>query len=197
MQRLKLNARIITIVGVFSCAIGMALMADWQSIPHDPCTDFSLYYHPEIADSLSNNSLEICWSSPNGCQWSQSSGSVHNVSAVENNIAVIETVLQNIEATESDGHIAPVLNATAYNVAMNVCESLKESQYHCHWIPKSTGTLCEACPAICRGIGHTLNFIQYTIGAFIYRFTLPIARTTIMIVISDIVNKDYQVCKIL
>jgi len=63
MQRLKLNARIITIIGVFSCAIGMALMADWQSISHDPCTDFSLYYHPEIADSLSNGSLEIC------CSW--------------------------------------------------------------------------------------------------------------------------------
>ena len=196
MQRLKLNARIITIFGVFSCMVGMVLMADWQSIPHDPCTDFSLYYHPEITSRLSNGTLELCWTSPNGCQLSPNE-SVHNESAVENKITVVESVLQYVKMPESNVHIHganhQVLNATDYNVAMNVCESLRESQYHCHWIPKATGTLCEACPAICRGIGHTINFVQYTIGAFIYRFTLPIARTTIMIVMSDIVNKDYQV----
>ena len=89
--------------------------------------------------------------------------------------------------------VHPVLNVTAYNMAMNVCESLGESRYHCHWIPKSTGTLCQACPAICRAIDHTLNFIQFTIGAFIFQSTMSVARVSIMIMISDVVSKDYLV----
>ena len=193
MLRLKLNGRIMTIIGVFSCMVGMVLMADWQSIPHDPCTDFSLYYHPDIANSLFNSTLNPCLNVSSGCQWSPNGGSVHNASAVANKM---NSFLQYIEMPESiiptEG-VHPVLNATAYNMSMNVCESLRESQYHCQWIPKSTGTLCEACPAICRGISRTLNFVQYTIGALIYRFTLPIASTAIMIVLSDLVSKDYQV----
>ena len=168
-------------------------MADWQSIPLDPCTNFSLYYHPELPNTPSNISLNPCSFTPSGCQWLQNGTFVHNVSAVENKITVIESFLQMPESIVQTQEVHPVLNVTAYNMAMNVCESLRESQYHCHWIPKSTGTLCEACPAICRGIDHTLNFIQFTIGAFIYRSTISLGRISIMIVISDVISKDYQV----
>ena len=193
LQRLRLNSRIIAIVGIFCSVTGMVLMADWQSIPLDPCTNFSLYYHPELPNTPSNISLNPCSFTPSGCQWLQNGTFVHNVSAVENKITVIESFLQMPESIVQTQEVHPVLNVTAYNMAMNVCESLRESQYHCHWIPKSTGTLCEACPAICRGIDHTLNFIQFTIGAFIYRSTISLGRISIMIVISDVISKDYQV----
>ena len=165
-------------------------MTDWQSIPPDPCTNFSLYYHHELPNTLSNISLNPCSIVPSGCQWPANGTFVHNGSAVENKKIVILQMPESIVQTQE---VHPVLNVTAYNMAMNVCESLRESQYHCHWIPKSTGTLCEACPAICRGIERTLNFIQFTIGAFIFRSTLSVVRISIMIVISDVVSKDYQV----
>ena len=193
-MRLKLNSRLIAILGTFCTVAGMVLMADWQSIPPDPCTNFSLYYHPELPNTLSNISLNPCSIAPSECQWPPNGGSVHNVSPVESKITVIESFLQMPESIAHTQEVHPVLNITAYNMAMNVCESLRESQYHCHWIPKSTGILCEACPAICRGIDHTLNFIQFTIGAFIFRGTISITRIAVMITISDIVRKDYQVC---
>ena len=174
MQKLKMNSRIIAIFGILCSVIGLTLMADWQSISHDPCTDFSLYYHPEVANYLSD-SLEPCVTSPRDCPWPQNGGSIH---AVENQVN--KSHLQNVEMPEFIVHTQGwnrVLNATVYSMAMNVCESLTESQLHCHWIPKSvlTGKLCEACPAICRGTGHTLNFIQFTIGALIFRISLPIS----------------------
>lgn len=172
-------------------------MADWQSIPHDPCTDFSLYHHPEITNNLSDR-LNPCLTALSGYHGPQSGGSVHNVSAAENKVAVIELFLQYVEMPESIVRTQgerPVFNVTTYNRAMNVCESLRESQYHCHWVPKSvlTGELCEACPAMCRGIDHTLNFIQFTIGALIYRISYPIPWVANMVVLSDVVSKDYQV----
>ena len=197
MQRLKLNSRIITISGVFFSMIGLILMADWQSIPPDPCTDFSLYHHPQIANNLSHN-LRPCLTSPSGCQWPTNAGTVQNVSTAESNMAVIESILEYVEMPEPFVHSqgpGSVLNVSIYNVAMNVCESLRESKHHCHWIPRSivTGTICADCPSICRGTNHILNFIQFTVGAFIFRITIPISRIAIMIVISDVISKNYQV----
>ena len=197
MQRLKLNNRIITILGVLFSMIGLILMADWQSIPPDPCTNFSLYHHPEIANNLSH-SLRPCLTSHSGCQWPTNDGTVQNVSAAEDNMVVIESILEYVEIPDSSVRNqgpGPVLHVSVYNVAMNVCESLRESKHHCHWIPRSivTGTLCADCPSICRGTDHILNFIQFTIGAFIFRITIPISRIAIMIVISDVISKDYQV----
>ena len=200
MQRLKLNSRIITISGVFFSMIGLILMADWQSIPPDPCTDFSLYHHPQIANNLSHN-LRPCLTSPSGCQWLTNAGTVQNVSTAESNMAVIESILEYVEMPEYVAHTQggnPALNVTIYNVAMNVCESLRDSKHHCHWIPKSTitGKLCAGCPAICRGVGRTLNFVQFTIGAFIFQTSYPISRIAITIVLSDLVSQDYQVYRV-
>ena len=184
MQRLKLNSRIIAIFGIFITVVGLVLMADWQSIPHDPCTDFSLYHRPVIANNLSDR-LSPCWTAPSGCQWPTNDGEV----------AVVESILEKPGSIAGIQGPGAVLNVTVYNVAMNICESLKESRYHCHWIPKSivTGKLCAACPAICRGVGHTLNFIQFTIGAVIFQMFYPVSRIAIMIVLSDVISKDYQV----
>ena len=137
--------------------------------------------------------MNPCLTVPSGCQWPTNGGDK----------AIVESIIHYMEkpGVQQPGSIAgiqgpgAVLNVTAYIVAMNICESLKESQYHCHWIPKSfvTGELCVACPAICRGVGHTLNFIQFIIGAIIFQISYPISRVAIVMVLSDVVSKDYQV----
>ena len=66
MQAIKLNSRVITILGISSSVIGLILMADWQSIPYDSCTEFSLYHHPELASHVSNTSFPPCVLSSEG-----------------------------------------------------------------------------------------------------------------------------------
>jgi len=55
MQEFKINSRVIAMLGVTSSIVGAALIADWQAIGHDPCTQFSLFHHPEII-----NETKIC-----------------------------------------------------------------------------------------------------------------------------------------
>lgn len=59
LQRLKFNSCIITILGIAFSMIGLTIMADWQSIPHDMCTHYSLYHHPELATNYSTQSLPV------------------------------------------------------------------------------------------------------------------------------------------
>jgi len=37
-------------LGVTAFVVGAALIADWQAIGYDPCTQFSLFHHPELAN---------------------------------------------------------------------------------------------------------------------------------------------------
>jgi len=145
MQAIKLNSRVITILGIISSVIGLILMADWQSIPYDPCPEFSLYQHPELASGVSNTSLPPCPLELPDCPWLNVSLQ-HNTIAVmtfEEEVAVAAMSLQHVKSL-SPRH--PIVNKIAYKFAMNVCESLSSSQYHCHWIPNSviTHRLCHA-----------------------------------------------------
>ena len=59
MQSLKINSRIITILGMVFSILGLAIMADWQSVMYDPCTEYSLYHHPELARNHSIRSPSV------------------------------------------------------------------------------------------------------------------------------------------
>jgi len=194
MQAIKLNSRIITIFGIISSVIGLILMADWQSIPHDPCTEFSLYHHPELASGVSNTSLPPCPTILPDCPWLNDSLQ-HNTTAVMTSDEEVAVATKPLQHMELFSHQHPVVNELAYKFAMNVCESLSSSQYHCHWIPNSmiTHGHCHACPPICRSVDRTLNFVQYMTGAVIFRITISIPRIGIMMVISDVVSRQYQV----
>jgi len=61
LQCLKMNSRIITILGIVFSVIGLTIMADWQSIPYDPCTEYSLYHHPELSRKYSSDSLPVAF----------------------------------------------------------------------------------------------------------------------------------------
>ena len=189
MQAIKLNSRVITILGISSSVIGLILMADWQSIPYDSCTEFSLYHHPELASHVSNTSFPPCATVLPDCPWMNDS--LHNITAVMTS----EEEVAMLQHTEPLSPRHPVVNQIAYKFAMNVCESLSSSQYHCLWIPNSviTHRLCHACPPICRSMDHTLNFVQFMVGVVIFRISIPIPDIGIMMVISDVVSQEYQV----
>ena len=51
MQYLYLSAFFLTVSGMACSIAGFLIMTDWQAIPHDPCTNYSLFHHPELADS--------------------------------------------------------------------------------------------------------------------------------------------------
>ena len=52
LNLLRLNTRVIAILGVLASVAGAALIADWQSIGNDPCTRFSPFHDPEVPEPL-------------------------------------------------------------------------------------------------------------------------------------------------
>ena len=48
IQEFKINNRMIAMLGVTASIVGAALIADWQAIGYDPCTQFSPFHHPEL-----------------------------------------------------------------------------------------------------------------------------------------------------
>ncbi len=53
LRRLKFRTQSITIFGLLMTISGYSLLGDWQSIPYDPCTEFSPFHHPNLTQSLS------------------------------------------------------------------------------------------------------------------------------------------------
>ncbi len=46
LQRIKTSTQMITFIGIAMTIVGYLLVADWQTIPYDPCTEFSPFHHP-------------------------------------------------------------------------------------------------------------------------------------------------------
>jgi hypothetical protein len=80
-----------------------------------------------------------------------------------------------------------------YKSARNKCESHTASK--CHWIPDSlvTHKACRDCQPICRGLSHTMTFIQFVVGSTWFMLTYPVAEIALPVVISDSTVKEYQV----
>ena len=89
-----------------------------------------------------------------------------------------------------------IIDNQIYSAAMNICEAHSKTEEKCHWIPNSVITKehCGGCQPICRGWDKSLNFYQFSVGAVLYMFTLPIAEVTLPLLISDRVPEDLQVC---
>ena len=60
----------ISIIGVITTILGLLVLTDWQAIPQDPCTQFSIFHHPELMYNYSDVSQSMdhlpeddhCWS---------------------------------------------------------------------------------------------------------------------------------------
>ena len=87
-----------------------------------------------------------------------------------------------------------VVGNNIYTLAMEQCEAHTEE--HCRWIPNSVITKqhCGDCEPICRSVRHSLNFIQFSIGAFWFMFSMPVAEVSLPLIISDSIREQFQVC---
>lgn len=86
-----------------------------------------------------------------------------------------------------------LLQKYIYESARNACVS--ETANRCHWIPDSlvTDKTCWDCQPICRGLSHTMTFIQFVAGSIWFMLTYPVAEVALPVVISDSALKEYQV----
>ena len=50
LQYFKLKGYGLTVVGLMCTITSMLIMTDWQAIGSDPCTEYSLFHHPGLAD---------------------------------------------------------------------------------------------------------------------------------------------------
>ena len=62
LQLLKMSSQAIMLLGIFVTMFSYLVITDWQTIPYDPCTEFSPFHHPDIAW---HSKSDISWSIQN------------------------------------------------------------------------------------------------------------------------------------
>ena len=163
---MKIDTRAIAVIGLTIGITGTILMADWQSIPYDPCTELSLFHHPELAENYTlHRNFRMSVTHPN-----QSSEFLH---------------IQQLQIFEESVH----------TVAKNRCEEARIRSHHCHWIPHSfiSKHPCVDCPPICRSKDRSLNFVQFYLGALLFAFSLLLTGPAIVAIISSQIRQELQV----
>jgi len=189
LQNLRMNNRIMFITALLISIAAAVLLADWQSIPYDPCTEYSVYYHPELIDRYKQeiqNSSGLVTSFEHyggGLLWKKSM----------DGMPLHPIVNESPSAMVSHPPSANQINMEVLNLAVNKCESLYTS-LGCHWTPMSyiTGKNCPDCKLLCRSLDKTLNFIQFCLGVILLLISVPSVRVSLVNVITDYVNKQIQ-----
>ena len=174
LQQCKLNNRVLLLIGLLMSIAGPALMADWQSIPSDPCTQLSPFHHPELTSIYSN----ITIATPNdGIDGLSTSGTADNYEDAAHSQAL------------------QVLPEDVYTVAMNKCESAAIPNHQCYWTPNSIVTKhhCDDCQPICRSTKRSLNFVQFCIGITLTIGSTALCRAPSIGLISDRIPRESQV----
>lgn len=256
LQQVKLNNRIIAIVGLIMSIASCALIADWQSIPFDHCTDFSLYHHPELllennqssstyttnllnlrthrmmanhfeqeyntsiydkkmTCSIVANAQNICDVRSKKClnvQYSPGSiievsnypcetiSSDHDTNEYLCNWNQTVTFCLHINKTSDYEHnnlpyFASVQYLAKDNGLMEQCTQTQVKGETCHWTANSliTQRYCSDCQPICRSPSHSLNFVQFSVGAALLMLSIPIAWIPVASMASERTEKELQV----
>ena len=149
-------------------------MADWQSIPNDPCTDLSPFHHPELAANYSNTNVSL--------------GAIHSDDTradIMDSTGYVNAHTQKLQVLPED----------VYTIAMNKCESAAIPNHHCYWTPNSimTKLRCDDCQPICRSTKRSLNFEQFIFGASVFVGSMPFGRVPIVALVSERVTASTQV----
>ena len=101
--------------------------------------------------------------------------------------------METVSSTLEEVHLQSlrVVRDDVYELAVKECESADQ----CHWVPHSliTHDVCDDCQPICRGVDHTLNFAQFTVGLTLLMCTMEVMYIGMFILLSDSVSKSYQV----
>ena len=95
IQELKIDSRISVMLGVTASIVGAALIADWQAIGYDPCTQFSLFHHPELTKEFKAGT--ICLNN-----YDLINLEAHNNSYIPcgRNVTVLQTVCESLGDTK-------------------------------------------------------------------------------------------------
>ena len=162
--------------------LGAFLMADWQSIPYDPCTELSLFHHPELADNyiILGDTPAIAFSSITST----------DVLSQQHGLRISEAVEFNVHM-----QALQIFEDSVHNVARNKCEEVSVSKHRSPWTPSSSVSkeLCMDCQPICRSVDRTLNLAQFLIGAVLFEYSQPFSRVSFTAILSDYVRRDLQV----
>ncbi len=164
LQFLKMDIRIVAMIGITGTILSLSLMADWQAIPYDSCTEKSPFHHPDI---IYNSTL-----------------AEYNTSWLSHEVVATHTI-QKREII--------VLTEQQTFIAIEKCENATFDGHQCHWIPKSNvipSLYCKDCQPICRSPLRSLRFLQFSV--IIYTF-YSLNRNAGIVLQSDNASKDMLV----
>ena len=54
-----MSSQMIVLTGIITTMCGYLIVTDWQTIPYDPCTEYSPFHHPEIVQYYENNTIIV------------------------------------------------------------------------------------------------------------------------------------------
>ena len=101
----------------------------------------------------------------------------------------------NTSGIERPTYNKEVHGKNVYNDVMEKCtRAISENQF-CNWIPDSiiTKQYCYDCRPICRSPAHSLDFVQFCIGAAVLMLSIPVAWVPVAALVSERVNGEMQV----
>ena len=77
-----------------------------------------------------------------------------------------------------------------------MCEQLSTEANVCFWNPYSrvTGQYCSECFKVCRSVHKSLNFVQLALGMGLFFGTVPLLTVTVLVIASDVMPLEQQVC---
>ena len=200
VQNLRLNSRMTFIIAIITSIAATALMADWQSLPYDSCTDYSLYHNPGLINIYQqevNNSVLVqedasfVYRANQGYQ----GRFLWEISLDGPSYSIIN---ETPSITTSHSLSTNQIKMGVVELAAKKCRS-QNTSLGCHWTPKSfiTGKVCPDCRLLCRSVHKTLNFVQFSLGALLLLMSVSTVRVSLVSVITDYVNKQVQVSTIL
>ena len=162
--------------------IASALMADWQSYGHNPCslenvrsvTTPNGSYAEHNPENFSEDSSSLVFS-----------GSGNNLSGLSSSILI---------ATSTNSSIRSIVRQYSNQ---QLCMSLTTAENQCFWNLESrvTGEKCSNCRAVCLSQQKSLTFIQFIIGMFIFALIIQPTLNFLSVVASNLVKNEDQVGK--
>ena len=200
VQNLRLNSRMMFIIAIITSIAATALMADWQSLPYDSCTDYSLYHNPGLINIYQqevNNSVLVQQDASFVYRANQGYQG-HFLWEISLDGPSYSIINETPSMTTSHSLSTNQIKMGVVELAAKKCRS-QNTSLGCHWTPKSfiTGKICPDCRLLCRSVHKTLNFVQFSLGALLLLMSVSTVRVSLVSIITDYVNKQVQVSTIL
>ena len=198
LQNMRLNSRITFIIAIITSIAATALMADWQSLPYDSCTDYSLYHNPGLINTyqqqVQNNNSVLVQQDASFVYPANQGYQGRFLWEISLDGPSYSMINETPSMTASHSLSANQIKMGVVELAAKKCKS-QNTSLGCHWTPKSfiTGKVCPDCRLLCRSVHKTLNFVQFWLGALLLLMSVSTVRVSLVNVITDYVNKQVQV----